>query len=228
MKKEKDWGSGLVYPGPSARNWKFLTEFRQIIIVIKEREREKRKEKKESVCCGGQVGNFWVCPVPTTETPTGFGASGANNKCLWFFVFFFYCYRRQGPIPQNQYVINYNTRHPPALLTVYFLTPPPAPPGPKWFRGRPPDVIGRPLLRSESSWLWTQREREKEREHLLLPPFTSIWNGWLERNLSCFFPTPPLSLHFPSLSLSPLGFEGLGNSFLVFGKNNNNKIWRVR
>lgn len=149
--------------------------------------------------------------MPTTETPTGFGASGANNKCLWFF--FFDCYRRQGPIPQNQYVINYNTRHTPALLTVYFLTPPPA----------PNDSPGGPLMSSVAHYcvqsLHDSEHREREREHLLLRSFTSIWNGWLERNLSCFFPTP-LSLHFPFLSLSlsswVLGFRELNFLSLEF------------
>lgn len=199
MKKEKDWGSGLVYPGPSARNWKFLTEFRQIIIVIKEREREKRKEKKESVCCGGQVGNFWGCPVPTTETPTGFGASGANNKCLWFFVFFFYCYRRQGPIPQNQYVINYNTRHPPALLTVYFLTPPPRPARPQMIPRAAPWCHRSPIIAFRVFMtLNTERERERERTS-----FTSTFYLHLKRLVgteSLLFLSNPSSL--PSLPFS--------------------------
>ncbi len=119
--------------------------------------------------------------MPTTETPTGFGASGANNKCLWFFVFFFYCYRRQGPIPQNQYVINYNTRHPPALLTVYFLTPPPPRPAPN-------DSAGGPLMSSVAHYCVQSlhdsehTERERKRENIfyfhLLPPFETVgWNG---------------------------------------------------
>jgi hypothetical protein len=150
------------------------------------------------VCCGGQLGNVFGCPLPTTETPTGFGASGANNKCLWFF--FFYCYRRQGPIPQNQYVINYNTRHPPALLTVYFLTPRSPPPqmiprAAPWCH-RSPIIVFRLFMT-----LNTHTDTEKEREHLLLPFETVGWNGI---SLVSFQPlSPSTSL---SLSLSPLGF----------------------
>jgi len=111
------------------------------------------------------------------------------------------------------------------------LSYPPSPPRPA-----PNDSAGGPLMSSVAHYCVQSlhdsehRERERKRENIfyfhLLPPFETV--GWNGISLVSFQPLLSPFTSLLSLSLSPLGFEGLGNSFLVFGKNNNNKIWRVR
>ncbi len=158
---------------------------------------------KESVCCGGQVGNFLGYPVPTTETPTGFGASGANNKCLWFFFFFFLLLpssRTDSPKP-----VRNKLQHAPSTCSFNCLLSYPPPPA----RPAPNDSAGGPLMSSVAHYcvqsLQDSEHRERKRENIfyfhLLPPFETVgWNG-----ISLVSFQPLLSPSTSLLSLSPLG-----------------------
>jgi hypothetical protein len=169
------------------------------------------------VCCSGQLENFWFCPVPTTETPTGFGASGANNKCLWFFSYFFLLLpssRTDSPKP-----VRNKLQHAPSTCSFNCLLsypPPPHPPAPN-------DSAGGPLMSSVAHYcvqsLHDSEHRERERTS-----FTSIFYFHLKRLVgteSLLFLSnpslPPLPFSL-SLSLSSwvLGFRELNFSSLEF------------